>query len=220
MAALALTDSDSSVLDLEPSVGVLAGDALVRRRVLAALDYDRLPIAGQADTLESFLAAADRGSLRVAVVAAARAETAVAMADAVRDRLSAAIVLVIPGDDRRGMRRALRAGVEAIVPEAHIEVALALTVRVVGAGLSVVPQSLRRQIEPPALTHREREILALLVEGATNAEIAARLTLSVGTVKSHLSSVFAKLEVSDRAAAVARVLELPDLLESPGDAER
>jgi DNA-binding NarL/FixJ family response regulator len=56
----------------------------------------------------------------------------------------------------------------------------------------------------PELTEREREVLDLVARGFTNAEIARRLVVSDKTVRNHVSNVFAKLHVSDRAAAVAR----------------
>lgn len=56
----------------------------------------------------------------------------------------------------------------------------------------------------PLLTEREREVLDLLARGLTNAAIAARLHLSDKTVRNHVSNVFTKLHVGDRAAAVAR----------------
>jgi DNA-binding NarL/FixJ family response regulator len=55
----------------------------------------------------------------------------------------------------------------------------------------------------PRLTAREREILELVAEGSTNAEIAERLWLSLGTVKKHLDNVYAKLGVHKRTAAAA-----------------
>jgi two-component system, NarL family, nitrate/nitrite response regulator NarL len=48
------------------------------------------------------------------------------------------------------------------------------------------------------LTEREREVIALIGEGLRNKQIAARLFISDGTVRNHLTTVFAKLEVSDR----------------------
>jgi DNA-binding NarL/FixJ family response regulator len=56
----------------------------------------------------------------------------------------------------------------------------------------------------PELTDREREVLDLVARGFTNAEIGRRLVVSDKTVRNHVSNVFAKLHVSDRAAAVAR----------------
>jgi DNA-binding NarL/FixJ family response regulator len=56
----------------------------------------------------------------------------------------------------------------------------------------------------PELTAREREILTLLAQGLTNAAIADRLYLSPKTVRNQVSSIFGKLQVSDRAQAIIR----------------
>lgn len=56
----------------------------------------------------------------------------------------------------------------------------------------------------PELTEREREVLDLVALGCGNHQIAARLVLSEKTVRNHVSSILFKLQVSDRAAAVAR----------------
>ena len=55
----------------------------------------------------------------------------------------------------------------------------------------------------PALTTREREILALLADGLGNEQIAARLGISTNTVKTHLELLFDKLGAASRAEAVA-----------------
>jgi NarL family two-component system response regulator LiaR len=56
------------------------------------------------------------------------------------------------------------------------------------------------------LTSREREVLALMVEGLNNPQIGERLVISVTTVRSHVSNIFSKLGVSNRAEAVALAL--------------
>ena len=55
------------------------------------------------------------------------------------------------------------------------------------------------------LTRREHEVVMLVAEGLTNAQIAERLWISPGTVRRHLQNAFAKLGVHTRTAAVARV---------------
>ncbi len=77
----------------------------------------------------------------------------------------------------------------------------AVTGRVLG------PTATARAVTGPApavdvLTPREREVLALIGAGLSNTEIAGRLTLGEGTVKTHVGHVFAKLDLRDRAAAV------------------
>ena len=55
------------------------------------------------------------------------------------------------------------------------------------------------------LTSREHEVVLLVAEGLTNADIARQLWISPGTVRRHLENVFAKLDVHTRTAAVARI---------------
>jgi DNA-binding NarL/FixJ family response regulator len=59
----------------------------------------------------------------------------------------------------------------------------------------------------PDLTTREREILTLLAAALPNSAIATRLALSPKTVANHLSSIFTKLQVADRTAAILRARE-------------
>ena len=59
----------------------------------------------------------------------------------------------------------------------------------------------------PELTTREREILTLIAQGDTNADIATKLTLSVKTVRNHVSNIFSKLQVADRVQAAIRARE-------------
>ena len=59
----------------------------------------------------------------------------------------------------------------------------------------------------PELTDREREILDLIAAGKNNQEIAARLFLSLKTVRNYVSNIFTKLQVADRAQAIIRARE-------------
>ncbi len=58
------------------------------------------------------------------------------------------------------------------------------------------------------LSERELEVLRLMARGASNHEIAERLVITVGTVKSHINHILGKLEAHNRTEAVARAREL------------
>ena len=60
----------------------------------------------------------------------------------------------------------------------------------------------------PELTDREREILQLIAQGHSNAEIAERLLLRMKTVQNHVSNIFSKLQVAGRAQAIVRAREV------------
>ena len=61
-------------------------------------------------------------------------------------------------------------------------------------------------IEP--LSNREKEVLALMVEGLSNSEIAARLYLSPNTLKAHTQNIYGKLDVHSRVQAVVKARNL------------
>ncbi len=72
---------------------------------------------------------------------------------------------------------------------------------------ALVRQTTAAAIPGQALTEREREVLALMVKGLSNADIANRLVLSRSTVNFHVSNVLGKLEVTSRTAAVSVALQ-------------
>jgi DNA-binding CsgD family transcriptional regulator len=76
----------------------------------------------------------------------------------------------------------------------------------VGHELGLFLARRRGELGASPLTARQLEILWLASQGLTSAEIAAHLTISLATVKTHLAHVYERLDVSDRAAAVAQVL--------------
>jgi DNA-binding NarL/FixJ family response regulator len=114
--------------------------------------------------------------------------------------------------------RFLRSGARAMLgldaDEEQILAALMCAFR----GLRVLPAAVESEPErsenqvlataPEPLTTREREILGLLAAGDSNKTIAARLSISVHTVKFHISSILAKLGVASRTEAVALGLRL------------
>ena len=120
---------------------------------------------------------------------------------------SARIVVIARDAKHASARQTLNAGADAFVPEQDAADALAPAVRAVVAGLVCVPRVTRRLVAKPAFSHRERQVLDLLVAGMTNAQIAERLYLSESTVKSHVASAFAKLGVRSRKDATAIVLD-------------
>ncbi|MGK5556172.1 response regulator [Actinomadura kijaniata] len=126
---------------------------------------------------------------------------------------------------------ALRAGASGFLPKDVSPEELTAAVRTVHRGeAAVAPRLLTRLIgtfvraappgpaTPPrgldALTGREREVLALIARGRSNADIAAELAITPSTVKNHISSVFAKTGARDRAQAVIAAYESG--LVSPG----
>lgn len=120
---------------------------------------------------------------------------------------------------------ALRAGAYGFLPKDVSPEELGAAVRIVHAGeAAVAPRLLTRLLSayvtapaparpasaaavPPDMTPREREIWQLLASGLDNAEIAADLDISVSTVKNHITGIFGKLGVRDRAQAVIAAYE-------------
>ena len=125
---------------------------------------------------------------------------------ALRAALPTCRVLVVTTFGRPGyLRRALRAGAAGFVVKDTPARQLADVVRRVHAGLRVVDPTLAAEslsLGGSPLTGRERDVLAATADGGTVAQIAARLFLSEGTVRNHLSSVIGKTGARTRADAL------------------
>ena len=93
--------------------------------------------------------------------------------------------------------RTVHAGEALLDPSVQRRLLESLRTSVVGAPAQPPPPGL-----PDGLTQREAEVLALIADGLSNQEIAARLFVSAATVKTHINNVFSKTGVRDRAQAV------------------
>lgn len=120
-------------------------------------------------------------------------------------------------EDEESLFAALRAGASGYLlkgsaPEDVIRAVLSVASGEVVFGPRVAERVLHWFSAPhrrplPELTDREREVLALVADGLNNAAIATRLVLSPKTVRNHVSNIFTKLQVTDRAEAIARARE-------------
>ncbi len=120
---------------------------------------------------------------------------------------STRVILICERSGQGEVRKALDAGAKGLVTLSEVDAALLPVIDVVRAGQICVPESRRKELRKQVLTAREKQILGLVVMGMTNAEIAAKLFLAESTIKSHLSSAFAKLGVSSRSEAAAVILD-------------
>ncbi|HEU0114359.1 MAG TPA: response regulator transcription factor [Thermomicrobiales bacterium] len=127
------------------------------------------------------------------------------------------ILVVTLFEDDDSVFAALRAGARGYVLKDMDEDELIRAIRAVGNGEAIFGPGVasrvlayfatpRREPPPlfPALTEREREILRLLARGKSNPAIARDLSLSPKTVANHVSNIFGKLQVADRAEAMIR----------------
>jgi DNA-binding NarL/FixJ family response regulator len=120
--------------------------------------------------------------------------------------VQAPVVVACASIQRWEVRAALAAGTAGVVIDDDLDSSLGPCVRAVQVGQICVPKEHWRQIEPPALSTREKQILGLVVMGNMNCQIAEQLFLAESTVKSHLSSAFGKLGVRSRNEAVDLIL--------------
>ena len=170
------------------------------RALLADSDVE---IVGEADRLDS----PDLSDAEADVIVHASASAA--RLDLEPDSASGAAVLVLT-EDRSTVQALAQTGVVwgALPLEASREELLA-ALHALSEGLVVsVPQFVSAQSTPregddyPTLSEREIEVLGLLAQGKANKQIAAMLSISEHTVKFHVSSIFTKLNVTNRAEAV------------------
>jgi DNA-binding CsgD family transcriptional regulator len=124
-----------------------------------------------------------------------------------RDRHDGPIVAILTSPPAARGARLLAARLEGAILLDEMEQTLRPTLAAVAVGQCVLPSALREILDRPALSPRERQLLAMVVLGFSNADIATKLFLSESNVKNHLSSAFQKLGVSSRNEATALILD-------------
>jgi DNA-binding NarL/FixJ family response regulator len=131
------------------------------------------------------------------------------------------ILVVTMLEDDDSVFAAMRAGACGYLLKGANQAEILRAIRAVANGEAIFGPSIarrllgffaatRRTVPPrifPELTEREGEILALIADGRSNEEIAEQLSLSLKTVRNHVSNIFSKLQVADRAQAVIRARE-------------
>src|SRR5947208_4360769 len=120
---------------------------------------------------------------------------------------NAHIVVLTTYDGDEDIYRAIKAGAKAYLLKDTARDALVETVRRVHAGETYLPPQLAaklaERVSGEALSPREIEVLQRMAVGKSNKEIGAELFISEGTVKTHIKSIFSKLDVVSRTEAVA-----------------
>jgi DNA-binding NarL/FixJ family response regulator len=127
------------------------------------------------------------------------------------------VIVVTMFEDDSSVFSAMRAGARGYILKDAGEEEVLRAIRGVASGEAIFGPAIARRLvhffsKPPTnsdlvfpeLTEREREILGLIARGESNAEIVQSLVLSPNTVRNHISNIFSKLQVADRAEAIIR----------------
>jgi DNA-binding NarL/FixJ family response regulator len=139
----------------------------------------------------------------------------------VHNQPNTGIIVVTMFEDDASVFSAMRAGARGYILKEAGEEEVLRAIRAVAQGEAIFGPAIARRMvhffsrpsqapDPvfPELTEREREVLDLIARGETNAEITQRLVLSPHTVRNHISNIFSKLQVTDRAEAIIRAREV------------
>jgi two-component system NarL family response regulator len=121
------------------------------------------------------------------------------------------VIVLTTYDTDEDIYRAMRAGAKAYLLKDTPREELLDTIRAVAAGYSRVPPDvaakLAERVSSETLTARELDVLRLIVAGHSNRQIATRLFISEGTVKTHVNHLLMKLGASDRTQAATTALK-------------
>jgi DNA-binding NarL/FixJ family response regulator len=132
-----------------------------------------------------------------------------------------AVVVLSMYEDDDQVFRALKAGARGYLLKGADRSELVRAIRGVASGEAIFGPGVARRLMTffatrpavealvfPEITDREREILDMVARGLSNSEITQRLVLSPKTVRNHVSNIFSKLQVADRAQAIVRAREV------------
>jgi DNA-binding NarL/FixJ family response regulator len=127
------------------------------------------------------------------------------------------VLILTMFDDDASVFQAMRAGARGYLLKGAGEQEIERAIRGVADGEAIFGPAVAQRVldflsgtaprQPaafPELSEREREVLSLLAEGRSNPDIARRLFLSPKTVRNHVSNIFTKLQVADRAQAIIK----------------
>jgi DNA-binding NarL/FixJ family response regulator len=184
----------------------IVGASKGRQRIVAALELGGIDVASASDA-ESLVEQLQTSARDVVVVDESggqrRAEIRL-----LRRALPDTPLVVVAGESSiADLRETLAEGTAGVVLEKDVATCLAMAVSLVERGQLVVPGSLRSAVSTPVLSPREKQVLAMVVMGFGNREIAQKLHVTEGTVKSHLSTAYRKLGVGSRSEATRAILD-------------
>ena len=129
------------------------------------------------------------------------------------------VLVVTMFEDDESVFAAMRAGARGYLLKGARKAETLRAIRAVASGEAIFSPAIARRLMTffapsrpprpvlPELTDREREVLMLIAQGESNDAIANHLTLSLKTVRNHVSNIYAKLQVADRTQAALRARE-------------
>jgi len=199
-------------------VMVVDDHTMVRRGLATFLKvYDDLELVGEADNGETAIELCGQVSPDVILMDLMMPEMDGATATRIiRQQFPKVQVVALTSfKDQEIVQKALQAGAIGYLLKDVSASELARAIRAAHSGRATLsPEATQALVnaanQPPApghdLTERERVVLALMVEGLNNTQIAARLVVSPSTIKTHVSHILSKLGVASRSEAVALAL--------------
>jgi DNA-binding NarL/FixJ family response regulator len=188
-------------------LAVISSDPSLAERAERALERDGLIVTLVAGGPELSLLWEAQRTPTVVVIAADFGEHHLeqALQWAARQLRHAVVIVVVTPGQYVDAGSLLALGADGILHERDLDGTLGPRCRLAAMGHVSVPASMRHRVQPPALSHREKQTLGLALAGLTNAQIARRIYIAESTVKTHLSSAFRRLGVHSRREATALV---------------